>query len=399
MKKVQNTFRPTEQWNYRMNLNELEKLKVVFDVYDEDCDGVIALEHLPKLLYAGGIAVTKREIRKLWDDMDPLYRVTGKSEKQINLNDYFIIMARFYRDFEEKEVKIRSSLKILAKDARDAKTLEEVELAMDEEKELEVEDEGVPEDEVFDKIYGFLVGGTQESNATQQGPPEPKFDKKFSQSRSADERLKAKSDATSGNGSPRVTPRMTGRSMSTNTPRVYMTTERAADGEMVDVVHTVNSSRIRSEAGDSREDWKPDLDHLFTRSPSQASDFEKAPSDKGPPEVDDSEYVVPLSLLRTKLMTYTGGESTQDKDLDQALSADDAEEFINFLRATRVVETDEFGVPKQGPSGAFLMKSIVDSNTVHYLDLFDVLTVDVKFPAAEDIDAEQEARTKRAESY
>lgn len=95
-------------------------MDAVFDAYDDDFDGVIDIENLGVVLRAGGLILTEADIKKICDEVDPEEKGT------LALSDYFIIMARKYRDLPVVEQAAQTAFTKISKAAMIFKEKEDI---------------------------------------------------------------------------------------------------------------------------------------------------------------------------------------------------------------------------------------------------------------------------------
>lgn len=364
------SFRPAENWNFRLQLRDLEALKLVFDIYDDDCDGVVEMSKLSSLIYSGGIAVTKKQLKALYDERDPLFLPTGKTNAKINLNDYFLIMARLYRDFEDVEVKIRSSLKIFAQDAFEEQKDDEPEVDEDS---SESDNTAKQTDSIFNSLFPFLGFGETANTQAVDMPPSHLHDM--------------------GRAS------LANRSMSVYTPSKPATPrlQRDLNGSRTDSMIEVFTGRsTKSKKSFARKDSdafsSPRLqqkksDLFFNWNDIQPEIIkEEIHEENG---ILERDLMVPLSMLRYKLTADTGNGK---EDMNQALTNEEAEDFINFLRNCKKIKRDEDQEAIKNEDGTYQFEDesmVVNGADVNYLDLFCVLTQEVQYPSSEDVENEE----------
>jgi len=85
-------FKPSKRYDFRFTRKQLEMMKHVFDLFDDDFDGIIKINHLGSAIRACGYPLSEKALEETIREFDPL------STGTIDLASFFRIMALKYRD-------------------------------------------------------------------------------------------------------------------------------------------------------------------------------------------------------------------------------------------------------------------------------------------------------------
>ncbi len=88
----------------------IESHYLVFDVYDEDYDGLISTSHLGSLMRVVGLFPTEKDIVSVVKEID------RENSGFINLGAVYVLIARSFRDIGETETSTKNSLRKLSYD-------------------------------------------------------------------------------------------------------------------------------------------------------------------------------------------------------------------------------------------------------------------------------------------
>ena len=105
---MEKKFLPTKNYKFRLSRGKLFSLKKVFDIFDDDFDGVIQTSDLGMVMRAGGAILTDEEIETIIQEIDPLRIGT------VDLATYLVIMTRRLRDADELQKIIKLSYKTVS---------------------------------------------------------------------------------------------------------------------------------------------------------------------------------------------------------------------------------------------------------------------------------------------
>ena len=76
----------------------------MFDVFDEDCDGLLEQKHFATALRATGLIISEKEVSEILSKVDP------DKSGFIEMGDFYIQVARKFRDKGEIEKSIKDAL-------------------------------------------------------------------------------------------------------------------------------------------------------------------------------------------------------------------------------------------------------------------------------------------------
>lgn len=110
-------FKPSANFNYRLSKKQIFKMKQIFDVYDDDCDGIIDIEHLGVAMRAAGMLISDSDI-ELTKKQLVEQGVIGK----IEMSQFFLLMARKFRDGGDIEKAAKVAFKSIYTDPNDPLT-------------------------------------------------------------------------------------------------------------------------------------------------------------------------------------------------------------------------------------------------------------------------------------
>lgn len=69
----------------------------VFDAFDDNCDGIIDIQHLGIVLRASGLIITEKDIVDISKEADP------EDRGEVDLGKFFVVAARHFRDWKPVE--------------------------------------------------------------------------------------------------------------------------------------------------------------------------------------------------------------------------------------------------------------------------------------------------------
>lgn len=88
-------FKPSKRFDFRFTRQQLEMMKHIFDLFDDDFDGVIKISHLGSAIRACGYPLSEKALEETIIEFDP------QSLGTIDLASFFRLMALKYRDAGE----------------------------------------------------------------------------------------------------------------------------------------------------------------------------------------------------------------------------------------------------------------------------------------------------------
>ena len=107
-------FKPSKNYSYRMTKQQIFKMKQVFDVFDDDYDGVIDLKYLGTAMRAVGVLISN-------DDLEATIKeLAGEGlTSTIEMSRFFILVATKLRDAGDAEKKTKAAWKGIYTDPND----------------------------------------------------------------------------------------------------------------------------------------------------------------------------------------------------------------------------------------------------------------------------------------
>ena len=81
----------------------------VFDAFDDNCDGIIDIQHLGVILRACGLILTEKDVADISKDADP------DDRGDLDLGKFFVIAARHHRDLKAIETSARKAFHKISK--------------------------------------------------------------------------------------------------------------------------------------------------------------------------------------------------------------------------------------------------------------------------------------------
>ena len=88
---MQSAFVPKSNYNFRLSNDQIEKIFQVFQMFDEDGDGIIKTEEIPRLLFTLGELTMGKQLIEFRSDFDP------KDTGNCDISSFLVGMANLYR--------------------------------------------------------------------------------------------------------------------------------------------------------------------------------------------------------------------------------------------------------------------------------------------------------------
>ena len=96
-------FKPTINYDFRLNKHELLRYKRVFDAFDDNLQGIVLVSNLHEMLASAGLNITNSHVKDIMEEFDwnrdsSESASASASTDTLDLMDFFIIIARNKRE-------------------------------------------------------------------------------------------------------------------------------------------------------------------------------------------------------------------------------------------------------------------------------------------------------------
>eukprot|EP00596_Hydrurales_sp_CCMP1899_P006002 CAMPEP_0119053504 /NCGR_PEP_ID=MMETSP1177-20130426/74468_1 /TAXON_ID=2985 /ORGANISM="Ochromonas sp, Strain CCMP1899" /LENGTH=208 /DNA_ID=CAMNT_0007033473 /DNA_START=128 /DNA_END=754 /DNA_ORIENTATION=+ len=109
MEDDEESFVPSKNYDFRFSRESLCDIKRVFDIYDDDFDGIVGIKYLGTMLRAIGLIMTDADIVNIEKDADP------EKRGEVELGYFFVIAARRFRDQDSIELAAKKAFSKMSK--------------------------------------------------------------------------------------------------------------------------------------------------------------------------------------------------------------------------------------------------------------------------------------------